>query len=137
MPRRMQNFQTLRTPVQQVTLFQELVNVGYSRCRNSQPLRLQSQILIEGQVTLVHQYRGAGGLLEFLNAPHVIDMSVRGYDVFRPQAMFGQNLLDPLNVIPRIDHHCFTRGLIPEDRTITSQHSYWKDFMNHGGSPTF
>src|SRR5690348_10630222 len=79
----------------------------------------------------MHQHRGPGGLLEFLDAPHMIDVGVGGDDVLCTQVVPGEDCLYALNVIAGVDDHSLSRGFVAHNRAIALEHSNWDDFVDH------
>ena len=55
----------------------------------------------------MHQDCGAGGALQTLDSPHMVNVRVRGNNVLRLQVVLFQYLLHLIDVVARIDHDRF------------------------------
>ena len=128
---RVEDFELERSPAQHVAFLQELVDFDSARRRDTQPGGLHRQVAIQRQIALVHQDPRAGSLLEFLDAAHVVDVGVRGDDVFCAQVAAGEDFFDAVDIVAGVDHHGFPGGLVAHNRAVAPEHSDRDDFVDH------
>src|SRR5439155_3536722 len=126
-----EDFELERSPAQHVAFLQELVDFDRARRRDTQPCGLHRQVPIQRQIAFVHQDLRAGSLLEFLDAAHVVDVGVRGDDVFGAQVVPDEDFLDALDIVAGVDHHGVSRGFVADNRAVALEHSDRDDFVDH------
>jgi hypothetical protein len=120
-----------RSPNQAVAFSQKLVHIDCVGWPDAEPRRLRCQILVQGQISLVHHHRRATGARQLLDAADVIDVSVGRDDVFGLQAVPREDLLHTLDIVARIDDDGIAGGFIAQHVAIALQHSNWHHFLDH------
>src|SRR5579872_1908845 len=120
-----------RSGFQRIGLRHALVDLYFARRRHAAPHRLHVEHFEQGVVVLIQKDWGAGGRTQLHRSAHVVDVSMRDHDLLDLEVMFGDNGNDIFDVIARIDHHRFARGVISDDRAVALQRPNRENFVDH------
>lgn len=61
----------------------------------------------------------------------MIDMGVGDDDLLESEVVFADQAQDSVDVIARIDDHCFARSFVPDDGAIALKGANGDDFVDH------
>ncbi len=90
------------------------------------------QHLVKPQIVGVHVDGGVGGLLDAVQADHVIDVRVGDDDGADFQMMALENFENFFGVVSGIDDDGVVRFRVSDDVAIALQHADGKNFVNRG-----
>jgi folate-binding protein YgfZ len=97
------------------------VHVGRGRRLDAQEPGLHVHGLIKRNVVAVHQYRRAGVVVQFFQAPDVIDMRVGTYDGLHLQLVPAEQVHDPVDFITGVDDNSLACDRVPQDGAVALQ----------------
>ena len=80
--------------------------------------------LIERQIFLVHEDRGAGDLMQFAETADVVDVCMSADDGFHGKLVASEQICDAGYFIAGIDDEGFAGEGIADDRAIALQHAH-------------
>src|SRR5260370_14357886 len=106
------------SPAKNVSLFQQLINVGELRREYAEESSLHVHRMIKRQVVAMHKHGRAGVLMKFAQAADVIDVRVRADDGFYVELMTAEKVQDAGDFVARIHHQRLASGRIPRDGGI-------------------
>src|SRR5713226_8098576 len=115
MTRRVNHLGLKRSPAKNVSLFQQLINVGELRREYAEEGGLHVHRMIKRQVVAMHEHGRAGVLMQFAQAADVIDVRVRADDGLYGELMTAEKFQDASYFVARIHHQRFASGWIPDD----------------------
>src|SRR5208282_1510023 len=102
-----------------------------ARRGHAEPGRLYVEHFQQRVVILVEQDWRARQCAQLHGSADVIDVGVGDDDLLHFQLVLTDDGKNVFNVVARVNDHGFVRGLIADDRAVTLQRAYGKDFVDH------
>ena len=107
------------------------VDSNLARRGNADPRCLYVEHFQQRVVILIEQDWGASLRAQLRRSAYVIDVGVGDDDLFYYQVVLADDGENIFNIVARIDHHGFVRGLIADDGAVTLQRADGKDLVDH------
>jgi folate-binding protein YgfZ len=112
-----------RSPLQNVTVLEELIDLADVGSRNAQEVRLDIHVLVEREVVAMHHHRSAGVLVELAEAADVVDVGVSADDGLHCEVMAAEEFQDTADFVTGIDHQGFVTFGVGDDGAVALEHA--------------
>jgi hypothetical protein len=110
-------------PVQRVTLFQELVDVGEFGSGDTEICGLDVHAVIEREIVAMHEDGSAGVLAELGEAADVVDVRMRADDGFYGELVAAEQVQDAGDFVAWVDDQGFAGDGVGDDGAVALQHA--------------
>jgi hypothetical protein len=119
------------TPLENVALFEELVDLDEFGHAHAEEGRLHFHAAIERKVVTVHHDGGASVLVKLGEPADVVDVRVGADDGFDLKFVATEETEDALNFIAGINDDGFERARVANDGAVALQHTNGELEVNH------